>query len=144
MRGPAGCIALAVMATACGKSYVDAPFARWQQDLEAAKGAALAQDKPLLVFFGADWDCSAKELEHKTFADPEVRKLLAAYVTVTVDMTDTDDDPVTLAAVKEFRIVGEPGIVVLAPGLRTELARINEYVPPATFAGILRGIRSDG
>jgi thiol:disulfide interchange protein len=129
-------LAVAAGSAGCGKSYVDAPVV-WRSDVDTAIARARAEHKGVFVFFGASWDTAAKELETRTFVDPEVRALLTrSFVSVRVDMTD-DEDPRTRAMQNRFKVVGDPTVVVLASDAMTELVRFNEYVPPPRMARAL-------
>ena len=127
----------------CRKTLVEAPMA-WGTDVEAGLAQARAQNKPIVVYFGASWDTAAKELEWRTFTDPEVRFLLGRdFVSVHVDSSD-DENPPTQKLQERFKVVGDPTIVILGSDGTTELRRINEFVPPEVFAPMLRAAtRSD-
>jgi thiol:disulfide interchange protein len=124
-----------------GKTLVAGSVA-WEHDLDAASARAKAQNKPLLVMFGADWDCAAKELQHETFSDPLIRLWLAAgFVSAYVDMTD-EDLPSLKASLERFKVVGDPALIVIARDGTTELTRLNEFVPPAELLPSLRAALS--
>jgi thiol:disulfide interchange protein len=137
-------VVVALVQTAgCRKSLVDVPIT-WHADLDAAASLSRAQQKPMLVYFGASWDTAAKELEHESFTDPEVRELLARrFVALRVDATD-DEDPHTIALSRYFKVVGDPTIVVMAPDGVTELVRFEEYIAPRPLARILAAASEPG
>lgn len=121
----------------CGKSLVDAPLV-WYDDLDAATARATAENKPLLVYFGASWDCAAKELETSTFRDGDVRWLLARhFVALRVDASD-DEDPRTRRLSDRFKVVGDPTVIVVGPDGNDERVRFNEFVAPRLFERVLR------
>lgn len=123
--------------TGCGKAPVDAPVS-WYADVDVGMAAGKAQDKPVVVYFGATWDTSAKELEHVTFVDPEVRWLLRRdFVSVHVDSSD-DEKPLTTELQRRFKVIGDPTLVIMGSDGVTELARFNEFVPPRVFAHALQ------
>jgi thiol:disulfide interchange protein len=119
----------------CGKSYVAQPLI-WETDDVAALARSAREDRPLFVYVGADWDASAKQLEHVTFADARVRRELRRFVTLHVDMTN-DELPSTARATRRFKIIGEPALLVLAPDGETEVVRIHKFVPPAELLATL-------
>lgn len=126
----------AAVAVGCGKTIVPLPM-RWDGDLEAGLASAKAQNKPLFVLFGADWDASAKEIERVTLVDPRVGALLRRhFVSVYVDLTDWDE-PRAIEATRRFGVVGEPVMLLLAPDGTTEITRINQFVPPRELAPLL-------
>jgi thiol:disulfide interchange protein len=127
----------------CRKSLVDVPMA-WESDAEVGLAKAKAQNKPIVVYFGATWDTAAKELDQVTFTDAQVRLLLGRdFVSVRVDSSD-DDDPLTRRLLQRFNVVGDPTIVIYGSDGTSEIRRINEFVPPAVLAQMLKeALRSD-
>ena len=63
---------------------------------------ALKSGKPMLLDFYADWCAICKELDHKTFSDPRVRKALARFAAMKVDI---DASP---ALAQRLRVVNPP------------------------------------
>ena len=53
----------------------------------AAVAQARAKDRPLLVYFHADWCVACRKLMQQTFADPAVGQAAQDYVPLLVDMT---------------------------------------------------------
>ncbi len=133
----------AITAMGCRKTLAVVPL-RWESDVEVAFAKGKAENKPVVVYFGADWDNAAKELEHQTFVDPVVRTLLwRDFIAVHVDSTD-DEEPSLRKLSERFKVVGDPTIVIMSANGVTELRRVNEFVPPEKFAPMLRAAtRSD-
>ena len=63
----------------------------WEHHLEAARGRAQRENRPMLVDFGAAWCAACKELDKVTFSSPLVAPEMARFVNVRVDATDADD-----------------------------------------------------
>jgi thiol:disulfide interchange protein len=122
---------------ACGK-YEDPPSVGWYTDVDAGLVKAREKDRPAVLYFGAAWDMAAKQLEHETFPNLEVRKLLNdGFVAIYIDMTDADS-PRVEETQRRFGIIGDPTILILAPDSKKELDRIHHWVPPQVLAGHLR------
>jgi thiol:disulfide interchange protein len=119
----------------CGKTHVVEPQV-WETDHVAALARSEREGRLLFVYVGAQWDTAAKELEHVTFSDARVRKQLRTFVNLHIDMTD-DELPSTQTAVRRFKLVGEPALLVLAPDGETELVRIHQFVPPGELLAVL-------
>ncbi len=111
----------------------------WQTDEAAALAEARAQQKPVIIDFGATWCAACKELEHKTFPDPAVRAEAARFAAVHVD--GSDDEVATYKALAtKYKVTGLP-VIVMLDSKGKEVARYNEFVEPAPFAAALKGVK---
>jgi len=70
---------------------------------------AVAQNKPVMLDFYADWCISCKEMEHLTFSDAEVQKILTHFVLLQADVTSNDEQDKALY--KRFGIFGPPAVL---------------------------------
>jgi thiol:disulfide interchange protein len=130
-------------AIGCGKTAVDLPIA-WQHDYESGARLARVEHKPLILFFGAAWDCAWKEIEHETLTDRRVRTMLGRdFVTVHIDTTDDDEEPLSRAMMNRFRVIGDPTIIILGPDGESEILRFQEYVPADRFLVALAAARRE-
>ena len=110
------------------------PQVQWSSDVVGSFLRARDEDKLVIVYFGAEWDTAAKEFEHETWPDPEVRSILRSeYVAIKIDATD-DESPETRGWQSQFKVVGDPTIIVLSRGGYGEIMRFNEYVKPDVMA----------
>lgn len=132
MRSP---IVLLVLACACGKT--GSPPIHWEDDIDRGFARAAAEDRPVVMFFGASWDSAAKELEHETFGDPRVRDELDPFVAIRVDCSDSEREPYASTWAR-FAIKGTPTLIFFAPGGKTELGRKYEYVTPLSMRALVR------
>lgn len=110
----------------------------WEHQLEAARGRAQRENKPMLVDFGAAWCAACKELDKVTFSSPLVAPELARFVNVKVDATNTDD-PLVESALASFKVVGLP-TVVLFDSHGKEAGRYNDFIPPERFLPAIRAV----
>lgn len=117
------------------------PDVTWYRDADQATRTAGALHKPIVLFFGAEWDCASKEMTVETFRDPEVRWLLhQSFVAAQIDGTD-DESPAWHVVQRRYKVVGTPTTIILAPDGKTELARFSEVLRPPRLAAELRAAR---
>jgi len=93
----------------------------------------------VMIDFGADWCASCKELEHITFPDPTVSKLMSEFKLLKVDVTkNTDTDK---ALLKKYNIFGPPAIIFYdAKGNELKSFKTIGYKPPEAFTKILQNV----
>lgn len=101
------------------------------RSVEALQARLARATRPVMLDFYADWCVSCKEMEHLTFASPEVQQRMQRMELVQVDVTDnTDHDK---ALLKRHGLFGPPGIIVMTPGKGEELRRVVGFQDAATF-----------
>jgi len=112
------------------------PFKRIRnvQELDAE----LAQGKPVMLDFYADWCVSCKEMEKFSFSAAPVKAALAGVVLLQADVTaNTDEDK---ALLKRYGLFGPPAII-LFDGRGKEGARVIGYQDAARFQQTLAKLR---
>jgi hypothetical protein len=153
MRRLASAIVLLALATgvpACRKTSDPPPIA-WH-DLEEGEALARKQHRLALVFVTAEWSTADKELDYRTFPDPEVREIASGFVPIRIDVSD--DELENVQHVKDrFDVKGVPTILVVDfedyplryryPPDRYDLYRANEFVTPDKLAPQLRAVRKE-
>jgi thiol:disulfide interchange protein len=73
----------------------------WVEDLDAAKAESRKTGRPIFAYFTADWCPPCQEMKGTTFADPEVKRALEAYVRLKID-ADRQPSVVTNHGVSGF------------------------------------------
>jgi thiol:disulfide interchange protein DsbD len=109
----------------------------WDSFEATAVATARASGDPVILDFYADWCAPCKELEVKTFADPEVRDVLADYARFKIDLTRPSEAGQALTA--EYDVLGVPTVIVFEGG--SEAFRITGFEPPERFLERLRTVR---
>ncbi len=85
------------------------PGPRWVTSEAEGFRLAREQGKPVMIDFWADWCAACKELDHKTYADPRVRKQLEDFITIKLDLTHPTPEGQQLTA--KYDLVGLPTVV---------------------------------
>ena len=85
----------------------------WLDSYQAGLDIALRRQKPMLVYFSADWCAPCVKLEESTFLDRRVRQELSEVVAVKVDASDMTEN--ISAIFKKYRVSGLPTIAFFRP-----------------------------
>jgi thiol:disulfide interchange protein DsbD len=144
-------IGLYVAATGI-QGYLDKEIAARTKDLVMEKGAAAVTNavewfpyseeniaeavragRPVLIDFWADWCIACKELDKKTFSEPEVIEASKSFVMLKVDSTSARDLQAK-AVCQKYRVKGFPTLVFLAAdGKEVEDLRVTGFEPKKDF-----------
>jgi thiol-disulfide isomerase/thioredoxin len=113
--------------------HSDAPGIAWfNGDVDAAFAAARAADKPVLLYWGAQWCPPCKQLKSAVFSRPDFIEKSKLFVAVYLD----GDLPDAQKWGDVFRVTGYPTVVVLKPD-RTEITRVAGNMDLSLYAGVL-------
>lgn len=112
--------------------------------LPASKSAvqqAIAQRKPVMLVFTADWCPFCRRLERETFTDGEVARLAKQFTVFRVDMTSSNLPPETAELAKDYGAEGLPTVAFLnAQGEWLKSLTLVGYEPPRQFAQRMRQV----
>lgn len=137
-------IAMVVAGTVGAVRWVEAlpPGAQiaWLEDYDAARERALAQARPMLVDFGAEWCKACKEIEHEALSDPRVVAEARRFVPVRIDLSTGQATPEEWALLESYDQPGLP-LVVLHHGDGEEAARVTGPVKADAFLDLMRRAR---
>lgn len=96
----------------------------------------LADGKPVVLDFYADWCVSCKEMEHNTFSDERVQAKMKDAILLQADVTKNADEHGAL--LKRFGLFGPPGIIFFDPkGGEVRNAKVIGYQAPEKFLASL-------
>jgi thiol-disulfide isomerase/thioredoxin len=107
-------------------------------DVEAAFKAAKASNKPVLLYWGAEWCPPCKQIKSAVFTRPDFIEKSKLFVAVHLD----GDFPDAQKWGDVFRVTGYPTVVVLKPD-RTEITRIAGNMDLTLYARVLDDALSD-
>jgi len=88
--------------------------------------------KKVMLDFYADWCTSCKELEHNTFSDDGVKKILGDYLLIQADVTANTKEEKELS--KKFGVFGPPAMIFFDEnGKSLKSKKLIGYKPAAEF-----------
>ncbi len=92
--------------------------------------------KPVLVDLFAEWCVACKEFEHITFADGQVKSLMAQFTLIKVDVTHATDQDQQL--LDHFQVLGLPTLLLFDKnGSELTQSRITGFMGPKDFSAHL-------
>nr|WP_269836547.1 protein-disulfide reductase DsbD [Rheinheimera soli] len=103
-----------------------------QQEVKKSADAG----KPVLVDLYAEWCVACKEFEHITFADGEVKNLMAQFTLIKVDVTNATEQDQQL--LDHFQVLGLPTLLLFDKnGSELTQSRITGFMGPKDFSAHL-------
>jgi thioredoxin-related protein len=108
----------------------------WAEDIEAGKEQAQAEEKPLMVYYSADWDELSEKFEEDVLTNSEVKSTIEKLVAVHLD-SDVDDD-----IAKEYGVSAFPTVIFYTHE-GDEVKRVVGYVEADEFMVTLNDVIDD-
>jgi thiol:disulfide interchange protein DsbD len=112
----------------------------WGEDYQAALVRAKAEQKPVLVDFGASWCGACKELEAKTFSDPRVVREGERFIPVRIDLSPGKVSSEKQQLLASYEQRGLPLVVMHKPTGEVA-ARVTSFVEADEFLHMMRAVR---
>jgi len=107
-------------------------------ELDRELARAKAEGKPVILDFYADWCIACKELEHFTFTDPQVQKLMSQAILLRTDVTANDQQDKALY--HRFDLFAPPVLLFFSPqGEEQRQYRIVGFIAAPEFYQHLEG-----
>ena len=119
--------------SSCQRESSHQPKLPWKPYSKEAIEKSVAQHKPIVIDFFAEWCPICHELDRTIFSLPEIQAKLAQVTTLRMDATD-QDDPQVQAILQEYGIEGFPTIIFLdSHGQEIKDSRIIGFLTPREF-----------
>lgn len=145
MRGVKIAFGIALLGTAVWLSrplwlhYLPAPdipaFHTVRNEAELDAALVAARGKPVMLDLYADWCTSCVEFERETLPDPTVRRALAGYALVRVDLTA--NTPAQAAILRRYSLYGPPALLFFDRDGQLLSRRVIGFQNAATFSATL-------
>ncbi|MEA2709771.1 MAG: hypothetical protein QOF78_2372 [Phycisphaerales bacterium] len=91
------------------KFYTPAEVIPWRTDLAAALAEARTANKPVLLYFTAEWCGPCQYMRRNIWTEPSVARAMESYVPVRVDHDQRPD------LIRAYQVEGMPWFGVLDP-----------------------------
>ena len=139
-------VACLVTATFWVTSFaMQGPGVVWNPYSASLLEKTVAQKKPVIIDFYADWCAPCRELEDITFHHPDVVRLAKDdFTMIKVDVTQ-GGNPFHESLLKQYEVRGVPTVVFLDAQVkeRTDL-RLVDFLPPAPFLDLMAQLKASG
>ena len=123
------------------RSHNNEPKVNWIKDESEGFMIAKQKNKPIMIDFYADWCSACKELDHRTFSQPEVVERLNDFVTIKLDFTNPKDPTIKTLKAK-YQVSGLPIVAFFdSSGQELEGKRISSFIPADKFLTWIGDIR---
>ncbi|MEE2910859.1 MAG: protein-disulfide reductase DsbD [Candidatus Poribacteria bacterium] len=123
------------------RSHNNEPKVNWIKDESEGFMIAKQKNKPIMIDFYADWCSACKELDHRTFSQPEVVERLNDFVTIKLDFTNPKDPRIKTLKAK-YQVSGLPIVAFFdSSGQELEGKRISSFIPADKFLTWIGDIR---
>ena len=109
------------------------------RNIKEIEDAVKSSNRPVLLDFSANWCVSCKELEHNTFSDERVKRLLQKFTLLRADVTKNSKDDKEM--MKKFNVFGPP-VIIFFDKNHNELKekKIVGYMEPEKFINHIEDI----
>lgn len=109
------------------------PGIEWEVYSQERFDSALAEGRPVVIDFTAEWCIPCLELERNTFTDPDVIEATLSFSRLKVDMTQYESEEASVLR-ERFQVSGPPTIVFIgSDGEEVEDARVVGFLRPEPF-----------
>jgi len=113
----------------------------WLDSYTAGLELARVQQKPMMVYFGADWCAPCDKLEATTFQDPEVLTELKEIVAVKVDGSEMIES--ISSVFSQYQVYSLPTIAFFVPPDQILISpRITGYIEAGELVKYLQEVRA--
>ena len=121
-----------------GPPLSGSPGIAWLTNEAEALKVAERTRRPVMIDFYADWCAACRDLDEKTFVDPEVVAAAGGFVAIKVDNSDAGESGAA-ALRRKYGVVGLPTIVFADAGGRVIPGEtITAFIPPGELSARMK------
>jgi thiol:disulfide interchange protein DsbD len=137
MKNLVSLIFLIFIFSSCQQASMPQSESIWKPYSRQAIEDSVAQKKPVVIDFSAEWCPVCHELDQTLFSLPEIKAKLARVTALRMDATN-QDDPNVQKILEQYSIEGLPTIVLLnSSGEEINNSRVIGFVTPEEFSQVL-------
>jgi thiol:disulfide interchange protein DsbD len=113
----------------------------WRHNDSEALKAAMAEKKPVIVDFWADWCAACQELDRLAWADPRVKEEASRFVTVKMDGSEgAPRKDVFDGAFERYKLVGMPTVIFFDSEGKEHAERVTAAIPADEMLAKLKNV----
>ena len=106
----------------------------WETDVYSAFEKARDEERYVLMEWSAQWCDQCKKMEREAFSRPDIRKELARYILLRIDVTELDAREEKLAQKHKFFA---PPTLIIADGEGNQVGKLEGYESPEVVLSFL-------
>lgn len=128
---------LIVVLSSCRQGPTHGPKFLWKPYSKQAIADSIANQRPVVIDFWAEWCPNCHDLDRTVFSLPQIQAKLYQVTALRMDVTN-QDDPDVQKVIQDYQVDGVPTVVFLdRKGKEIDNSRVIGLVTPQEFSQAL-------